>query len=71
MIAETVLVPNRGKAGTQDGESMPGFFNASRFILEVDAVAADRPGDTYLNRIDNFHLSMCDNRRPVMTENND
>ena len=49
MIAETVFIPNRCKAGTHGRESTIDFFNESRIVLEMVTFLTDRSGTIELN----------------------
>lgn len=69
IITETVPIPHRREPGTHDRKPAISLFNESRIVLEMDAVLADRPGIAQLNGIKDFHASMGNNGRPVMTEN--
>lgn len=71
IIAETVPIPHRCEPRTHGRETTIGLFDEGRIVLKMYAVFADRPGAAPLNRIKNFHASMCYNGRPVMPENDD
>ena len=61
IIAKTILVANRGKAGAHHRESGIGFLNAYRIVLEMCAVPTNRTGTVQLNGFKNFHVLMSHN----------